>query len=471
MKNREVMNAFTALPIVREVLAKGPTRSSILTRGNLQIDIRVIGPEEYGSALQYFTGSKEHNIALRTLVMRRGCCWSATATPIRRCRWSTCATPWPLHVRGGRPMHTVTLIPGEGIGPEVTGAARRVLDASGVQIDWEVIDAGIHVVDRYGTPLPDHVLDSLDRNKVGLKGPLTTPLGKDFSVPVCWTQGGKKSKAVRTYPSVNVALRKELDLYANLRPARIYPGVRTRFDRVDLAVVRENTEDLYIGVEHLVNPDAAEAVKIITRGASERVVRFAFDYAVSQGRRKVTAVHKANILKLTDGLFLETAQEVSRAYPRIQFEDRIVDAMCMQLVQTPEDYDVLVAPNLYGDILSDLCAGLVGGLGVAPGANVGTEAALFEPVHGTAPAIAGRNLADPTAALLSGVMMLRHLGEAEAADQVEQALVAVLQEGRWVTTDLGGSASTSQMADAIVDALWVGRREVRALPDRAESDR
>ncbi len=350
-------------------------------------------------------------------------------------------------------MHEVTLIPGEGIGPEVMGAARRVIDASGAQIRWEVVEAGIHVADRYGTPLPDVVLDSLDRTKVALKGPITTPIGKGFSVPVSWTRGGRKPAAPRVYPSVNVALRKELDLYANLRPARIYPGVRTRFDKVDLVVVRENTEELYMGIEHMITPDVAEAMRIITRGASERVVRFAFDYAVQQGRRKVTAVHKANILKLTDGLFLESARDVARAYPQIKFEDRIVDNMCMQLVQSPEMYDVIVAPNLYGDILSDLCAGLVGGLGVTPGANIGTEVVVFEPVHGTAPSIAGLNQANPTAAILSGVMMLRHLGEVEAADRVEQGLIVVLKEGKYVTPDLGGSAGTSQMADAIIRAL------------------
>lgn len=350
-------------------------------------------------------------------------------------------------------MHQATLIPGEGIGPEVTAAARKVIDSSDVEIQWEVVDAGIHVMDEYGTPLPDIVLDSLDRTKVALKGPITTPIGKAFSVPVCWTQGGKRRPKTRSYPSVNVALRKEFDLYANLRPSRIYPGIRTRFDKVDLVVVRENTEDLYMGIEHMITPDIAEAIKIITRGGSERIARFAFDYAVQQGRHKVTAVHKANILKLTDGLFLEAAREVSRDYPQIGFEERIVDNMCMQLVQFPEAYDVIVAPNLYGDILSDLCAGLVGGLGLAPGANVGPEVVVFEPVHGTAPTIAGLNQANPTAAILSGVMMLRHLREATAADRVEQALTAVLKEGKRVTADLGGSAGTAEMADAIVEAM------------------
>jgi isocitrate dehydrogenase (NAD+) len=354
-------------------------------------------------------------------------------------------------------MHVVTLIPGEGIGPEVTGAARRVLDASSVDIRWEEVEAGGHVVDRYGTPLPDEVLDSLDRNKVALKGPITTPIGVGFSVPVCWTQRGKRSGAPRVYPSVNVAIRKEFDLYANLRPSRIYPGIRTPFKDVDLVVVRENTEDLYLGIEHMVTSDVAEATKIISRGASERIVRFAFEYAIRQGRHKVTAVHKANILKLTDGLFLKTAQEVSRAHPGIEFEDRIIDNMCMQLVQFPQSYDVLVAPNLYGDILSDLCAGLVGGLGVAPGANMGPEVAVFEPVHGTAPTIAGRDQANPTATILSGVMMLRYLGEVEAADRVEHALTVVLAEGKRVTGDLGGTAGTSEMAEAIIQAMPRGQ--------------
>ncbi len=352
-------------------------------------------------------------------------------------------------------MFRATLIPGEGIGPEVTEASRRVLDASGVQIEWEVVDAGGHVAPKYGTPLPDHVLDSISRTRVALKGPITTPVAEtSFDVTVSWTQGGKKPAAPRSYPSVNVALRKELDLYANLRPSRIYPGIRTRFEDVDLVVVRENTEDLYSGIEHMVTEDIAEAVKVLSRRGSERIVKFAFDYAVRQGRHKVTAVHKANILKRTDGLFLESARHIAESYPMIQFEDRIIDNMCMQLVQVPEDYDVIVAPNLYGDILSDLCAGLVGGLGVAPGANVGAEAVVFEPVHGTAPTIAGQNKANPMAAILSGVMMLRQAGEMEASRRVESALIAVLREGKAVTSDLGGSGTTSGMADAIIAAMY-----------------
>jgi isocitrate dehydrogenase (NAD+) len=287
----------------------------------------------------------------------------------------------------------------------------------------------------HGTPLPEPVLESIRRNRVALKGPITTPVGAGFR-------------------SVNVTLRQTLGLYANLRPARSIEGLRTRYDDVDLVIVRENTEDLYAGIEHMVGPDAAESIKIITRAASERIARFAFDYAVANGRRKVTAVHKANIMKLSDGLFLESCRTVAEAYAgRIEFEDRIVDNMCMQLVQKPDLYDVLVLPNLYGDIVSDLCAGLVGGLGVAPGANIGIEAAVFEPVHGSAPKYAGLNKANPTALILSGVLMLRHLGEQSAAERVETALRAVIAEGRRTTSDLGGDAGTSEFADAIVERL------------------
>ena len=334
--------------------------------------------------------------------------------------------------------HRVTLIPGDGIGPELAQATRRVLDASGVEIEWEVVDAGEAVLAQYGTPLPDHVLESIRRNGVGLKGPITTPVGEGFR-------------------SVNVTLRQTLDLYANLRPARSLPGIETRYRDVDLVIVRENTEDLYAGIEHRVGPDAAESIKIITRAASERIARFAFEYAVANGRHKVTAVHKANIMKLSDGLFLESCRTVAASYEgRVEFEDRIVDNMCMQLVQKPDLYDVLVLPNLYGDIVSDLCAGLVGGLGVAPGANIGTKAAVFEPVHGSAPKYAGQNKADPTAMILSGALMLRHLGETAAAERVEAALNEVLAERVAVTYDLGGSAGTSEMADAIVGRLASG---------------
>jgi isocitrate dehydrogenase (NAD+) len=330
---------------------------------------------------------------------------------------------------------TVTLIPGDGIGPELAEATRRVLDASGVKLDWEVREAGEAMLAKEGTPLPQSVLDSILRNKVAIKGPITTPVGVGFR-------------------SVNVALRQTLGLYANLRPVRSIPGLKTRYDDVDLVIVRENTEDLYAGIEHMVGPDAAESIKIITRAASERIARFAFEYAVANDRRKVTAVHKANIMKFSDGLFLESCRTIAAQYEgKIAFEDRIVDNMCMQLVQKPELYDVLVLPNLYGDIVSDLCAGLVGGLGVAPGANIGTEAAVFEAVHGSAPKYAGQNKANPTALMLSGVLLLRHIGQQAAAERVEAAIRAVIAEGRIVTYDLGGSAGTSEFADAIVARL------------------
>ena len=329
----------------------------------------------------------------------------------------------------------VTLIPGDGIGPELAEATRRVLDASGVEFEWEVVEAGEAVMAKEGTPLPQSVLDSILRNKIAIKGPITTPVGVGFR-------------------SVNVALRQTLGLYANLRPVRSIPGLKTRYEDVDLVIVREHTEDLYAGIEHMVGPDAAESIKIITRAASERIARFAFEYAVANGRRKVTAVHKANIMKLSDGLFLESCRTIAALYEGlIAFEDRIVDNMCMQLVQKPELYDVLVLPNLYGDIVSDLCAGLVGGLGVAPGANIGTEAAVFEAVPGSAPKYAGQNRANPTALMLSGVLMLRHIGEQAAAERVEAAIRAVIAEGRTVTVDLGGSAGTSEFADAIVARL------------------
>jgi len=330
--------------------------------------------------------------------------------------------------------YTITLIPGDGIGPEITAAARRVIDATGLSITWEPVQAGEAVLAEYGTPLPGYVLDSVKKNKIALKGPLTTPVGKGFR-------------------SVNVTLRQELNLYANLRPARNLPGIKTRYSGVDLIIVRENTEDLYAGIEHRVGRDAAESIKIITREASMRISRYAFELARREGRKKVTAVHKANIMKLSDGLFLECARDVAAAYPDIEFEDMIVDAMCMKLVQSPENYDVLVLPNLYGDIVSDLCAGLVGGLGVAPGANIGVEAAVFEPVHGSAPKHAGKNKVNPLAILLSGVMMLRHLGEKDAADRVMAAVLRVLEEKRRLTYDLGGSAGTSEMADAIIEAM------------------
>ncbi len=330
--------------------------------------------------------------------------------------------------------YRVTCIPGDGIGPEIMAATKVAVAATGVRIQWIDVEAGADVMDKYGTPLPQAVIDSVRDTKVAIKGPITTPVGSGFR-------------------SVNVGLRKELDLYANLRPAVSIPGVRSRYDDVDLVVVRENTEDLYAGVEHMVGLDAAESIKIITRRGSERIARFAFDYARREKRRKVTAVHKANIMKLSDGLFLEVAREVAAGYPDIEFEDRIVDNMCMQLVQKPELYDVLLCPNLYGDIISDLCAGLVGGLGVAPGANIGEHMAVFEPVHGSAPKYAGLDKADPTALVLSAVLMLAYLGEAEASRALFDAVRAVIGEGRRVTYDLGGTSGTRDMGEAIAEEV------------------
>ena len=333
--------------------------------------------------------------------------------------------------------HRVTLIPGDGIGPELAEATRRVLDATGVEFEWEVVEAGEATIASQGTPLPESVLDSIRKNKIALKGPITTPVGSGFR-------------------SVNVGLRQALNLYANLRPARSMAGVQSRYEDVDLVIVRENTEDLYAGIEHMVGRDAAESIKIITRAASERIARFAFEYALANGRRKVTAVHKANIMKLSDGLFLEACTHVAADYAgRIEFEDRIVDNMCMQLVQKPDMYDVLVLPNLYGDIVSDLAAGLVGGLGVAPGANIGEDGAVFEPVHGSAPKYAGQNKANPTALILSGALMLRHLGYADVAARVEGAVRAVIAAGKTVTSDLGGTAGTREFGDAIIEQLGV----------------
>ena len=332
---------------------------------------------------------------------------------------------------------TITLIPGDGIGPEVTAAVVRILGRTGLAIEWDSHDAGATALERHGVTLPEPLLDSIRRNRVALKGPVTTPVGKGFT-------------------SVNVGLRKALDLFANLRPVRSLPGVPSRYDNVDLVIVRENTEDLYAGIEHEVVPGVVESLKITTEASTSRIARFAFEYARAHGRRRVTAVHKANIMKMGDGLFLESVRKVAAGYPEIAADERIVDAICMQLVLNPNQFDVLVLPNLYGDIVSDLCAGLVGGLGVVPGANLGTDAAVFEAVHGSAPDIAGRNLANPTALLLSAVLMLRHIGEPAAADRVMGALDAVLTEGKVRTRDLGGSAGTSEFADAVCARLTAG---------------
>ena len=357
--------------------------------------------------------------------------------------------------------HRVILIPGDGTGPELTAATRRVLEATGVEFDWDVREAGADAMERQGgSPLPDHVLDAIRQTGVALKGPITTPVGGGFR-------------------SVNVALRKSLDLYAQVRPCKTYPGVRTRFEDVDLIVVRENTEDLYAGIEYeegsdetrelirwieskggkLAHDDAGISIKPISITGSRRIVQFAFDYARKNGRRKVTAVHKANIMKFSDGLFLRIAREVAADNDDIEFDDRIVDNMCMQLVQRPEEYDVLVLPNLYGDVLSDLCAGMIGGLGLAPGANFGESIAIFEPTHGSAPKYAGQNKVNPMAQMLSGMLMLRHLEEQEAADSLEHAIAEVIREGKSVTYDMKPTRTdltavgTSEVADAIIDKL------------------
>ncbi len=328
----------------------------------------------------------------------------------------------------------VTLIRGDGIGPEITDATLEVIEAAGVKINWETVEAGQEAIAEHGTPLPGAVLQSLKKNGIGLKGPLTTPVGSGFR-------------------SVNVTLRQELKLFANLRPVKSLPGVNTPFNDLDLVIVRENTEDLYSGVEHMVGEDAAESIKIITRRASERIARFAFDYAIQNGRKKVTAVHKANILKLSDGLFLESTRRVAKDYPQVEFNDVIVDNAAMQLVLNPHQFDLLVAPNLYGDILSDLCAGLIGGLGLTPGINIGEEVSLFEPVHGSAPDIAGKDLANPTAMILSAVFMLRHLGYSSAAERIEKALYGHYEEGKYLTADLGGDTGTGKMAAALAERI------------------
>jgi len=328
----------------------------------------------------------------------------------------------------------ITLIPGDGIGPEVTEAVVRIFHVAGLEIDWERYDAGVMAFKRFNQSLPAELLDSIRRNRIALKGPVTTPIAEGIT-------------------SVNVGLRKALDLYANLRPVRNLPGVPSRFNGVDLVIVRENTEDLYSGLEHEVVPGVVESLKIITERASTRIAKFAFEYATANDRKRVTAVHKANIMKLGDGLFLESTRKVSRDHTAIAYDERIVDAACMQLVMFPERFDVLVLPNLYGDIVSDLCAGLVGGLGVVPGANIGTEAAMFEAVHGSAPDIANKNLANPTALLLSGLMMLDHLGERAAATRIREALDRVLTAGVVRTRDLGGTATTTEFTDAVCREL------------------
>ncbi len=356
--------------------------------------------------------------------------------------------------------HTITLIPGDGIGPEVAEAARRCLEATGIEFQWEVVDAGATALEKEGDLLPPRLFQSIRKNKVALKGPTTTPVGTGFR-------------------SVNVALRKELDLYACLRPCRSYPGIPSRYKDVDIIIVRENSEDLYIGLEFArgtaetkkmlslasqstgekISKDSSISLKLISEAASRRIARFAFEYARTHGRKKVTAVHKANIMKFTDGLFLDTARDVAKAYSDIDFEDRMVDNLCAQVVQRPHQFDILVLPNLYGDIVSDLCAGLVGGLGVAPGANIGDELAIFEPAHGSAPKYTGQNKVNPIAMILSGAMMLRHIDEKAAADRLDKAVAETVADGKSVTYDLrpGRDAATaigtSEMADAIIARL------------------
>lgn len=330
-------------------------------------------------------------------------------------------------------MRTITLINGDGIGPEICDAVMKIIKASGLEIDWDIQTAGAEVADVEGTPLPERVIASIRKNKVALKAPVTTPIGKGFR-------------------SVNVQLRKDLDLYANLRPCKNLPNVKTRFENVDLIVVRENTEDLYAGIEHMKDGDTAESIKIITRGASERICKFAFDYALKNNRHEVCVVTKANIMKLSDGLFLESYRKVAENYPQIKKREILVDNLCMQLVQDPTRFDVLVMPNLYGDIVSDLTAGLIGGLGVAQGANIGDDCAVFEPVHGSAPDIKGQNKANPTALLLSAVEMLRYIGENSCAEKIECALFKTLSQNI-KTADLGGNATTTEFTQKVIENL------------------
>ncbi len=327
--------------------------------------------------------------------------------------------------------HTITLIPGDGIGPEVASNVVRILEASGVDITWETHYAGTQALEKFGETMPQELLESIKRNKVALKGPVTTPVGKGFA-------------------SVNVGLRKTLDLYANLRPVRALPNVPCRYPELDLVIVRENTESLYAGIEHVVVPGVVESIKIITEKASTRIAKFALEFSRKEGRKKVTAVHKANIMKLSDGLFLDCFRNVAKNFPDIEADDKIIDNACMQLVMRPEQFDVMLLENLYGDIVSDLCAGLVGGLGLVPGANIGELGAVFESVHGSAPDIAGQGIANPTALLQSGILMLRYLNEREAADKIETAMLKVFEEGKVRTRDIGGTAKTAEFANEII---------------------
>ncbi|MFN3966195.1 MAG: isocitrate/isopropylmalate dehydrogenase family protein [Endomicrobiia bacterium] len=349
--------------------------------------------------------------------------------------------------------YKITLLPGDGTGPEITEVVLKVLEATGVKIQWEIMNIGESALEKYGTPLPDEVLESIKKNKVALKGPVTTPIGTGFR-------------------SVNVALRQKLDLFACVRPCKLYKGVKSKYENIDIIVIRENTEDLYIGVEFTQDTEEAKkiielsngkipdgsaiSIKPISKKASERIIDFAFNYAIKNNRKKVTAITKANIMKFTDGLFFECGREIAKKYPEIEYEEKLIDNMCMQLVQKPEIYDVLVLPNLYGDIVSDLCAGLVGGLGVAPGVNFGDNIAIFEAVHGSAPKYKGQNKVNPTALLLSAKLMLEYIGEKEKAQKLENAIASVISEGKTVTYDLGGNAKTSEMGDAIIERIKYG---------------
>lgn len=331
-------------------------------------------------------------------------------------------------------MKTITLIPGDGIGPEITQSAVKIIEAAGLKINWDIQNAGEDVIEKEGTPLPSRVIESIKKNKIALKAPVTTPIGKGFR-------------------SVNVQLRKELDLYANLRPCKNFDGIKTKFKNVDIIVVRENTEDLYAGIERMIDNDTAESIKIITRKASERIAEFAFNYAIKNNRKTVWAVSKANICKLSDGLFIECAKKISQKYPQIEYKEILVDNLCMQLVQNPEKFDVLLLPNLYGDIVSDLTAGLIGGLGVAQGANIGKNYAVFEPVHGSAPDIKGTNSANPTALILSSIEMLKYIDEITCAQKIENALKTVLKEGKKLTKDLDGNSTTEEFTNEIISKL------------------
>ncbi len=348
-------------------------------------------------------------------------------------------------------MNKVTVVPGDGIGPEVVGAACAIIKASGAKVEFEEVMVGLRAEKEFGTPLPASVLESIERNKLALKGPTQTPFGGNYRINIDRVKDGKEVRG--DYPSIAIALRKELQLYVNVRPVKNYPGVASRYENVDLVIFRENSEDLYVGNERMIDENTAEAIKIITRGATERTARYGFEYLKRTGRKKMTIGHKANVMKLTDGLFLKVGQDVAKDFPGIACDSRVIDALCMELVIKPESFDGLLLANLFGDIVSDLAAGLVGGLGVAPGANIGRDYAMFEAVHGSAPDIAGKDIANPMAVILSGVLMLRHIGEIAAADRIDAALTKVLAEKKHVTRDLGGTAGTRAFTEAIISKL------------------